>query len=152
MGIGAICTRSVVFTGRNDSIADAARLMREHHVGSIVVAERTAAGPKPVGVVTDRDIAVGAVAASLNCDKAPVESVMRTGVTCVRENDGVAHAVELMRSRGVRRLPVVDDRGVLIGLLAADDVVELLAEEMKGLAGMLAHEGHRERMERPLVA
>ena len=148
MSIGEICTREVVYVGSNESAAEAARLMRAHHVGSLVVLEPAEAGGKPVGVVTDRDIAVGIVAVSLDAERTPVEAVMRPGVTCIHEDEGLGRAVALMRGEGVRRLPVVDANGALVGIVSADDLLELVAEELSGLAGMVGREFRRERDER----
>ncbi len=150
MGIGELCTRDVVYVARNESAADAARLMREYHVGSLVVLDPPEAGGRPAGVVTDRDIAVGVVALRLDAERTPVEAVMRPSVACIGEDEGVGRAVELMRSEGVRRLPVVDASGALVGIVAADDLLELFAEEMSGLAGMLSRGFHREREDRPV--
>jgi CBS domain-containing protein len=151
MTIGEICTREVVYIGASESVADAARLMRELHVGSLIVLEPPGAGGKPVGVVTDRDIVVGVVAMSLDAQRIPVEAVMRPGVTCVREDEGLGRAIALMRAEGVRRLPVVDAKGALVGIIAADDLVELVAEELSGLAAMMGREFRRERDERVAV-
>ena len=138
MGIGEICCREVVFARRNESVAQAARLMREHHVGSVVVADERNGRRYPVGVVTDRDIAVGVVALGLDPEKRNVESAMPAELVCVRETDGLGRAVALMRAQGVRRLPVVDAAGGLIGILSADDALEVLSEELYCLAGMVA--------------
>ncbi len=148
MAIGEICSRDVVFIAPGESVAQAARLMREHHIGSIVVVDRANGGLRPIGMVTDRDVAVGVVALGLDPEAIPVEVAMRGSVATVRESDGVAAAVALMRSEGVRRLPVVDKSGRLVGLLAADDLIDLLAEEMGGLAGILQRGERREREER----
>lgn len=148
MTIGKFCTRDVVYVGRNESAADAARLMREHHVGSLVVLDPPAAGGRPVGMITDRDIAVGVVALRLEAERTPVEGVMRPGVACIEETEGVGRAVALMRSAGVRRLPVIDATGVLVGIVSADDLLELVAEEMSQLAGMVSRGFKRERQER----
>ena len=145
MAIGEICSREVVFIARNESCAQAARLMREHHVGSLVVL-RDASPPRvPVGVITDRDLAVGVMALGLDPEKTLVEAVMRPQLDQVREDEGIGRAVALMRAAGVRRLPVVDGAGALVGLLAADDLIELFAEEMSGLAAVVAQAPRRER-------
>jgi CBS domain-containing protein len=148
MPIGEICSRDVVFIAPGESVAQAARLMREHHIGSVVVVDRTNAGLRPLGIVTDRDVAVGVVALGLDPEATPVEVAMHGSVAAVAEDTGVAEAVARMRSEGVRRLPVVDKSGRLVGLLAADDLIDLLAEEMSGLAGMLQRGVRREREER----
>jgi len=150
MAIGEICSREVVFVAPGESVARAARLMREHHVGSLVVVEGRAEGRRPVGMITDRDVAVGVVALGLDPEATPVEAAMRGSLAAVREDEGVGRVVALMRSEGVRRLPVVDGAGTLVGVVAADDLIDLLAEEMSALAGMLDREARRERAERPV--
>lgn len=152
MAIGELCTREVVYVALNDSAAEAAKLMRENHVGSLVVLDPPEAGGKPAGMVTDRDLVVGIMALGLDARDVPVEAVMRPGVACVSEEDGVGRAIAVMKAEGVRRLPVVDRSGALVGLLAADDLLELLAEEMSGMAAVVSREFKRERAERSLAA
>ncbi|OGA60857.1 MAG: hypothetical protein A3G81_24075 [Betaproteobacteria bacterium RIFCSPLOWO2_12_FULL_65_14] len=147
MAIGEICSRDVVFVARNESCAQAARLMREHHVGSLVVVQRDDRRI-PVGMLTDRDLAVGVMALGLDPEKTIAEAAMRPDVVVAREDEGIGRAIALMRNRGVRRLPVVNEAGELVGILAADDLIELFAEEMTGLAAMLATSPRHEREER----
>jgi CBS domain-containing protein len=148
MGVGEICSREVVFARRNESVGQAARLMREHHVGSVVVADERNGRRYPVGIVTDRDIAVGVVALGQDPEKRNVESAMPAELVCVRESDGLGRAVALMRAQGVRRLPVIDAAGGLVGILSADDVLEVLSEELYCLAGMVAAGERVEREQR----
>lgn len=150
MAIGELCSREVIVIYRKDSVADAARLMRERHVGSVVVIE-PGDGRRPVGMLTDRDIAVGVVALGLDPEKTLVEAVMRPGLVFLRETDGVGRAVALMRDQGVRRLPVVDASDRLVGLLAADDLLDVLAGEMSDLAVMASRGMTREARERAAV-
>jgi CBS domain-containing protein len=145
MGVGEICSREVVFARRNDSVAQAARLMRERHVGSVVVVDERNGRRFPAGIVTDRDIAVGVVALGLDPEKRSLEAAMPAELVCARESDGLGRAVALMRAQGVRRLPVIDGAGALVGILSADDVLEILSEELYCLAGMVAR---GERLER----
>ena len=95
-------------------------------------------------MLTDRDIAVGIVAKGLDPGGLRVEEVMTPEVASVRERDGVAETMELMRAKGVRRLPVVDERGALVGIVTADDFIDLLAEEISALARMISREQRRE--------
>lgn len=145
MGVGEICSREVVFARRNESVAQAARLMREHHVGSVVVAEERSGRVYPVGILTDHDIALGVVALGLDPERRSVEAAMSAELVCVRDTDGLGRAMALMRAQGVRRLPVIDASGALAGILSADDALEILAEELYCLAGMVAR---GERLER----
>ena len=148
MAIGEICSREVVFVGRDESVAAAARLMRENHVGCLVVAEDQDGKRVPAGMLTDRDITVAVVAPGLDADAILVGDVMSAEVLSVSDDAGIAEVVELMRVRGIRRLPVTDADGALVGLIAADDILSLLAEEIAGLAGMVSREEKRERVAR----
>ena len=148
MAIAEICSREVVFVARNESCADAARLMREHHVGALVVIAQDAVPRIPVGMITDRDLAVGVMALGLDPEKTLVETVMRPDVALLRESEGVGRAIALMREQGVRRLPVIDASGALVGVLAADDLIDLFAEELSGLAAMIGAGPGRERKAR----
>jgi len=148
VAIGEICNREVVFARANESVLSAALLMREHHVGSLVVIEESAGRRVPIGILTDRDIAVGIVALGLDPEATLVGAVMSPEVVVEREDAGVAETVALMRQKGLRRLPVVDRAGGLVGLIAADDLLELLAEEMSGLAAIVAREQRRETEQR----
>jgi CBS domain-containing protein len=129
MGVGEICSREAVFARRNESVAQAARLMRVHEVGSVVVADERDGRCFPVGMITDRDIAVGVVALGVDPARSTVEGVMPEELVSVRETDGLGRALALMRAQGVRRLPVIDATGALVGVLSADDVLEVLTQE-----------------------
>jgi CBS domain-containing protein len=99
-------------------------------------------------MVTDRDIAVGIVAKGLDPETLSVEEVMTPELFAVQESAGVSETIELMRSRGVRRLPVCDAAGALVGLVSADDLIDLLAEELNALARMISREQRREAQAR----
>jgi CBS domain-containing protein len=144
VAIGEICSREVVFTGRDTTVKRAAQLMREHHVGSIVVVDEQGGKRVPAGIVTDRDIVVAVLALGLNPDAIQVGDVMNRELLAVRENAGVAEVAELMRAKGVRRVPVTDGGGALVGIIAADDMLCLLAEEMSALGTMVSREHKRE--------
>jgi len=148
MAIGEICSREVAFIARSESCAQAARLMRENHVGSLVVVAKAGAPAMPIGMITDRDLAVGVMALGLDPEKTLVEAVMRPRIALVRETEGLGRAIALMRAEGVRRLPVVDADGSLVGILAADDLIELFADELSGLAAMIGKSARLERAER----
>ena len=144
MAVGEICNREVVIAERSLSVAEAARLMRTHHVGDLVVVEETGGRGQPVGIVTDRDIVVEVVAAGVNPEALKVGDIMGPDVATVRESEGLFEALRYMRDKGVRRMPVVDGGGGLIGILTLDDLLGLLAEEMSELAKLVSHERQRE--------
>ncbi|MGD8478210.1 MAG: CBS domain-containing protein [Burkholderiales bacterium] len=148
MAIGEICSRTVVFAREDETVTEAARLMRKNHVGCLVVSDDQNGKRVPVGIVTDRDITIAVVAPELDADTILVGDIMSADLLSVQEDAGIAETVELMRVRGIRRLPVTDANGALVGLIAADDILGLLAEEIAGLAGMITREEKRERVAR----
>lgn len=148
MAVGEICNREVVVTEKALSVVDAAQLMRKHHVGDLVVVEEKDGSRRPVGVVTDRDIVVEVVAAGVNPEALTVGDIMSPEVATVREGEGLFEALRYMRDKGVRRMPVVDREGALVGILTLDDLLELLAEEMAELAKLVSHERKREAIVR----
>jgi signal-transduction protein with cAMP-binding, CBS, and nucleotidyltransferase domain len=148
MGIGEICNREVVVVTRETKVVEATRLMREHHVGDVVVVMEQAGRRTPIGVVTDRDIVIEVVAAGLDASFVSIGEIMTSSLASVDENTGVFESIIYMRDKGIRRLPVVDGSGNLIGIVALDDLIELLAEELNELSRLIRHEQDRERKER----
>lgn len=144
MAVGEICKRDVVTAEKALSVVEAAQLMRKHHVGDLVVVEDRGGQKHPVGIVTDRDIVVEVVAAGVNPDALKVGDIMGLEVATVRDSEGLFEALRYMRAKGVRRMPVVDGAGVLVGILTLDDLLSLLAEEMTELAKLVSHERQRE--------
>jgi CBS domain-containing protein len=144
MAVGEICNREVIFATRDATVKTAARLMREFHIGSIVVVDETNGKRIPAGVVTDRDVTVAVVALGLDPEVIQIGDIMGTELIAVAEDTGIAEVVELMRLKGIRRVVVNDAGGNLVGIVAADDVLSLLAEEMSALASMVGREQKRE--------
>jgi CBS domain-containing protein len=106
-------------------------------VGALVVTDEAG---KPLGVLTDRDIVVRVVAPGRDPAKVQVGSVIRRNPTVIREDQGILDATKSLSRRGVRRLPVVDAKGKLVGILALDDLLMLLGSEMGHIASALASE------------
>lgn len=144
MSVGELCNRDVVVAERNLGVREAAQLMRTHHVGDLVIVEGEGAARRPVGIVTDRDIVVEVVAAGVSPEVLKVGDIMGPSVATVRENEGVFEALRYMRDQGVRRMPVVDGAGALVGILTLDDLLGLLAEEMTELSKLVSRERQRE--------
>src|SRR5690606_9127629 len=144
MSVGDICNREVICIQPHEDLADAVRLMRRHHVGDLVVVEDQAGLRYHICIVTDRDIVVRVVGQGLPLDDFSVADVMTHELTTARESDPVPETLRRMREKGVRRLPIVDERNHLKGILTADDVIDLLAEEIGNLAQLIKNEYHRE--------
>lgn len=148
MRVGEVCNREVVVVDRGASLLEAAHLMRSQHVGDVVVVEIQDGRSIPVGILTDRDIVVELIAEEVDLQKVAVGDVMSFELIIARESDGLFETVEHMRDRGVRRLPVVAENGGLEGILAVDDVLELLAEQLTALVRLVACEQRHERQRR----
>ena len=144
MPIGEFCNRDVVAIQRDDTVLEAAKLMRQHHVGDVLVVEERNGAKVPVGIVTDRDLVVEIMAPELDHLVITVGDIMAPELATVKESTGVFEAIQYMRGKGVRRLPVVNERGGLVGILAMDDILELLSEELLELARLVRHEQKRE--------
>jgi CBS domain-containing protein len=141
MTIGEFCNREVVYALRETTVVEAAKLMRSHHVGSLVVVDQIGTGKrKPVGIVTDRDILVEVTATGLDPKTITAEDIMSSQLATVREEDTVEQTMEMMRFKGVRRLPVVDRDGGLAGIVTIDDLLELVAENLVELTRIISRE------------
>ena len=149
MTVGEFCNREVVIAARETTIVEAAKLMRKYHVGDLVVVDRRGEMNIPVGIITDRDIVVEIIAGEVSLDSACTGDVMSFELTTAKEHDGILEALQKMRGLGIRRMPVVNDRGGLEGILAVDDVLELLAEELSLLASAATHGQEKEKKLRP---
>lgn len=134
MGIGEFCNRKVVHAGRGMSVREAAQLMRESHVGSVVVVEQKNGRQAPIGIVTDRDIAVAVVALGLDPAIIQIGDLMAPRFASVSQDWGLAEVIEVMQLKGVRRMVVTDADGGLFGIVSADDIVSALAEELTAIA------------------
>jgi len=144
MSIGEFCNREVVFATRKTNIIEAAQLMRRYHVGDLVVVDEVDGQRVPVGLVTDRDIVVEVVAKDCPAGNCAVESIMSAQLISVEEQAGVITTIRLMRTHGIRRIPVVNGKGGLVGIVSGDDMLDLLADELAQLAKVSPREQVRE--------
>jgi CBS domain-containing protein len=150
MTVGEFCNRQVVFARRQESIAEAARRMRDLHVGTLVVIDEHNGQRRPIGVVTDRDLVIRVLAQEgPPVGATVVGEVMTSKLVTAQEGDDLVDALKKMRSFGVRRLPVVNERGGLEGILSFDDLVEFVADELSDLSSLLAREQKHEREAKP---
>jgi len=139
MNVGQMCQRNAITVQATDEIAAAARLMREKHVGFLVVVEPAAeeGAVVPVGVITDRDIVISTIALGVDPKTLSVGDVMTCKPTVALAEDSIADAIYRMRHCGVRRLPVVGDYGHLVGVLSLDDVLTSRADELGAAASVI---------------
>ncbi|MBI3050451.1 MAG: CBS domain-containing protein [Acidobacteria bacterium] len=149
MTVGEICTRNVVVAPKTEAIVDAAKRMRTSHVGDLVVIENRNGRHFPIGIVTDRDIVVSAVAGDPeHIMYLLVSDVMSDDLVTAREQDSIETALRKMEEHGVRRLPIVDADGMLVGILTLDDILQYLTGQQSELVALVAREQRRERQYR----
>jgi CBS domain-containing protein len=146
MQTGQICIRDVVCADRDLTILQAAQLTRKKHVGDIVIVDRTAKGALPLGIITDRDLVIEILAENLDFSQLTAGDVMSTDFITAPENQNVFETIEQMQHNGIRRLPVVDKQGYLLGIITVDDLLELLAMQLGELSKVIAG-GRRHEMQ-----
>jgi len=148
MPVGEICNRDVIVVRREDTILAAAKLMRQHHVGDVVVVDERSGSRLPVGIVTDRDLVIEIMATELDQKVITVGDITIEELVTVKESLGVFEAIQYMRAKAVRRLPVVDEGGGLVGILTLDDLLQLLSEELAAIARVITSQQQKEARER----
>jgi predicted transcriptional regulator len=149
MTVGDICTRNVVVAPKSEMIIDAAKRMRTSHVGDLVVVEPRNGRHMPIGIITDRDIVMSVVAGDpqhMHC--LLVSDVMNTDLITAQEQDTIETGLRKMHEHGVRRLPIVDGAGALVGILTLDDVLQYLTAQQNELVALVAKEQQHERQYR----
>jgi CBS domain-containing protein len=138
MSVGEVCNRDVVVAQTTESLRDAAQLMRDHRVGSVVVYEENKALKRtPIGMLTDRDIVMAVLQHAKELDALFIGQAMSRGPLVLHEAEDVGAAIERLRSHAVRRAPVVDAQGTLVGIVSLDDLLEVIAEQLSGIAGLV---------------
>lgn len=123
-----IMTKDLVYSKPDDSVEDVAKLMKKEDIGPVLIIEETNQGKRPVGIVTDRDLAIKVVGAGHDPKKTKVKDVMTTKVITSRADDDVQNAMDAMANYQLRRIPVVDDYGMLVGIISQADVATRVDE------------------------
>lgn len=145
MNVGNICSHTVVLVSPTTRVLDAARQMREAHVGALVVVEQEEGRTVPVGMLTDRDLVVTVLAT----DVTPLASllvgdVLTRGVVTAGSNEDAMVVARRMKHHGVRRMPVVDEGGELCGVVTVDDLIAAVSAELAQIASLVSHQHQRE--------
>jgi CBS domain-containing protein len=145
MPIGDVCVRDVVTASKETTVQEAAVLMRRHHVGDLLLVEEKVKGRQvPLGIVTDRDIVLSVIATKLDAAVFTLGDLVVRDLVTATEDQGIFECIQQMRMNGVRRMPVVDRHGGLVGIISVDDLIQLLSEEMSALAKLISREQTRE--------
>lgn len=137
LNVGKICSRDVDLADPDENVCQAARRMLARRVGTLVVLD---AERRPIGIVTDRDLTLRVLATNKDPDTAWISEVFTTPVHTVAEEATIDEAVRIMRAERCRRLLVSDRDGGIVGIVSVDDILALLAEQMRGVAALLESE------------
>ena len=144
MKVGEYCKKAVVAIASGSDAAEAAKLMRKQHVGFLIVYREQDALRKPLGVLTDRDLVLGVMARDVDPHAVTVDDIMSRQPLVATEADELSDMLHAMRFAGIRRVPVVDDRGALTGIMAIDDAIEVVTGLMCDIAGSIKSEQRQE--------
>lgn len=137
MSAGRICTRSTDTVEPTETVQTAACRMLDRNVGSLVVVNQH---HEPIGILTDRDLALRIVATAKDVQTTFVKEIMTPNLQVVSETTSIEDVVRVMRSGPYRRVPVVDSNGRLAGMVTLDDVLDLLSEEFNSIGTLLRKE------------
>lgn len=144
MRLDRIYTPNLIAVNPGDTLQQAAETMRRHHVGALPVVENLGHAVEVLGIVTDRDLALSAVADALDARKVKVERVMSPVVASIPATADVFEALDRMRAAGVRRLLVTEDDGAPAGIVSLDDIIDGLAVELASAAALMKASMRRE--------
>lgn len=151
MKVGDLATESVITADPSLTVTKAAKLMRDHHVGDLVLREAEESGTKPVGIVTDRDLVVSVLGLGLDPDVFALGDIMQTPVHTAAEDEDVDVVIERMRALGIRRVPVVDAAGNLSGIFTMDDYLGYLGRQLRMVNDLVHNERSREEDSRVAI-
>jgi len=122
--------------------------MRQKHVGDVVIVNDPQHDRVPLGVVTDRDLATEVLGNGRDAAIMPLSGLARTPVVIAGEYEDIHEVLERMRVHGVRRIPVVDGRGALVGIVTLDDLLGALLDDVQALLATTRRAQRREQSAR----
>jgi CBS domain-containing protein len=141
MKIGSVCNPEVAVIEPHELVVDAARRMRERHVGDLVVVRNEPGGRVPIGILTDRDIVVGIIAKDIaHLGTLKVDDVITSDPICAKDSDDLSLVLDKMRRNVIRRVPVVNARGYLAGVFTLDDLLALLADDLGSVGAIVSRQ------------
>lgn len=144
MEIGNVCTRNPVTVPASEPLSQVARLMHDRHIGAVIVVKQPLDRPVAAGIITDRDVLRAQVEHHADLAMLSAERVMTRDPLVLEERLPLQEGISQMRARGVRRAPVVDATGALVGIVSSDDIVAAIADELADLARLIAGQPSRE--------
>lgn len=137
MSLSQLMTKEITSLPETATALDAAKYMTDMNVGSVIITDEK---EKPVGIITDRDISTKIVAAEKDPKSVKLKDIMCSPVVTINVGKNIIDATRLMGEYWVRRLPVVNDEGKVVGVLSMDDVLIFLSQEIQNIANALKRE------------
>lgn len=144
MLVGSLCSRPPVTVPTGAPMSDVARLMQDRHVGAVVVTETRGAGPRPAGIITDRDIVTAQLARTADLSRLSAGEIMTRNPLVIGEDEPIDGAIAHLRARGVRRAPVISQQGTVVGLISVDDLFAHVAHKLIDMAETVARQRRAE--------
>jgi CBS domain-containing protein len=129
-----VMVKKIITMDAKKSIADAAKMMKKHEIGSVIIVN---AKKQAIGIVTERDMVRRAVAKGMD-SKAPLSGIMSKAIFTTAPDTEIENAARMMIRNGVKRLPVIDRKGVLVGIISDDD----MAKAWPGLIDLAEEKGY----------
>jgi CBS domain-containing protein len=142
---GEFCNRDVIMINGDESVKRAAELMRKNHVGDVVVVEELHGKRTPIGIITDRDLVIEVMASGLDASELAIQDIVTRSVLTANEDDSLFNTLELMREKGVRRIPVVDINNTVAGIITLDDITALLSKMLYSVVGVIESQNKNEK-------
>jgi CBS domain-containing protein len=144
MNVGDMCTRNPATVSTSATLAEVARLMKDRHIGAVIVTRAPLDRPVVMGIITDRDVACAQLGRRADLASMSAEEVMTRDPLVINEEDPLDAAIEKLRARSVRRAPVVSAAGALVGLVSTDDLFGYVARELMLLARLVTLQPRQE--------
>ena len=136
--VSSIMTPNVITVNEKQTLREGSKFMYQHNIGGLIVLNDTSNNEteeidKPIGIITERDIArLVAFSSNLSTDTA-ISEVMSKPLITINQNSSIKEATDLMQQNNIRRLPIVDNKGKLVGIITAKDILRSLMEFLKSL-------------------
>jgi CBS domain-containing protein len=141
MAIESVCNKNIISLSKDASVWEAAKKMADQNVGCIVIVEASGNAKKPVGLITDRDLAIKVLAENKTAGDTKVSEIMNTDLCLLSASSGINEAIQNLEQKGVRRAPVLDQEQNLCGVVSLDDLLVMLATEFDHLSALIQKQG-----------
>lgn len=134
MSIKNLAKHKVISVNLEMNVDEIAKIMKEHNIGNVVVVNED---NKPMGIITDRDIIIKVIADGINPAEIQAGYIMTSNILVLDEYTPIQQVLEMMSAKGVRRAPIINSYGILVGIISADDLAILIAEELETYGKLL---------------